>query len=135
MDYKDALEAAGAIIHDYIEFGDYQGSWFAIVSYKGSGGLIRGSYGSCSGCDAFQAEFMDEYENLSDKELKEKLKEFGKGYLNNEIFTFEEAIKEFNNYVSWDTESQDVLDWLNKNKKIFHNIEFNDKIKKEFGVE
>ena len=59
MTYKDALEAAGAIVHAYEEFGSYQGDWFALVTYKGKTGWVHGYFGSCEGCDAFRAEFGD----------------------------------------------------------------------------
>ena len=57
MGYETALEAAGAEIIDFNEFGSYHGTWLAFVNYKGETGIVEGSYGSCSGCDAFQAEF------------------------------------------------------------------------------
>jgi len=55
--YLIALEAAGAVVIDYNEFGDYQGTWMAYVEYNGKKGIVEDSYGSCSGCDSFQAEF------------------------------------------------------------------------------
>ena len=51
------LEKAGAEVLAFKEFGDYQGSWYALVKYKGETGIASGGYGSCSGCDSFQAEF------------------------------------------------------------------------------
>ena len=57
MGYSEALEAAGAKIIAFQEFGSYQGDWFAFVEYQGKRGWVQGSYGSCSGCDAFQSEF------------------------------------------------------------------------------
>lgn len=57
MGYTQALEAAGAKVLGYHEAGSYQGMWGAIVVYNGKLGLVTGSYGSCSGCDAFEGEF------------------------------------------------------------------------------
>lgn len=57
MGYSEALEKAGAKVIDFRETGDYQGTWGAVVEYKDKKALVIGSYGSCSGCDAFQAEF------------------------------------------------------------------------------
>lgn len=54
MGYTEALEATGAKVKEYKEFGSYQGTWIAIIE---DGRFIEGSYGSCSGCDSFQAEF------------------------------------------------------------------------------
>ena len=57
MSYQEALEAAGATVHAFEFFGSYQGDWWAKVTYNGETGWVHGSYGSCSGCDAFEAEF------------------------------------------------------------------------------
>lgn len=57
MSYEEALKAAGAEVHAYETFGSYQGDWWALVSYEGKHGFVHGYYGSCSGCDAFEAEF------------------------------------------------------------------------------
>lgn len=62
MSYSSALEAAGAVVHTYETFGDYQGTWVADVTFNGIRGLVVGSYGSCSGCDAFEAEIGYEHE-------------------------------------------------------------------------
>jgi len=100
MSYKECLELAGAKVLVFENFGSYQGDWWARVNYQGKIGWIHGSFGSCSDCDAFESEFWDEghyedeesYEGYHDhydlkdgcnkcKELKIKLIEFGKGYL------------------------------------------------------
>lgn len=57
MSYQESLEAAGAVVHQFKEFGSYQGDWVALVTVKGETGWVEGSYGSCSGCDSFEAEF------------------------------------------------------------------------------
>ena len=57
MSYQDALTSAGATVHQFKKFGSYQGDWVALVTVKGTTGWVEGSYGSCSGCDAFEAEF------------------------------------------------------------------------------
>ena len=108
MSYKTCLEKAGANVLDYKEFGSYQGDWLAFVEYMGQKGIVTGSYGSCSGCDAFEAEFRfknsepEEYEGryykngyiwdednecsveefeISKQEYDNKLAEFGRRYL------------------------------------------------------
>ena len=56
--YEGALIAAGATVRECKWFGSYQGIWMADVTLPdGRSGLIRDYYGSCSGCDAFEAEF------------------------------------------------------------------------------
>lgn len=79
MSYEMCLEKAGAKVLAFQEFGDYQGSWYALVEYKGERGWVEGSYGSCAGCDAFQSEFFCSYEDTQD--LEERYAEFGRGYL------------------------------------------------------
>lgn len=57
MSYQLALEAAGCEVLDFVEFGCYQGEWLALIRKDGVLGVCEGSYGSCSGCDSFEAEF------------------------------------------------------------------------------
>lgn len=58
MGYSKALEMAGATVLDFEMFGSYQGDWIAHVTLPdGRTGFIRGYFGSCSGCDHFEAEF------------------------------------------------------------------------------
>ena len=111
MGYEDALEKAGCKILDFKEFGSYQGTWLAFVEYNGEKGIVEGSYGSCSGCDAFQAEFdygdeptekdgkyyktywadkdseitKEEYEELL-KVADKKLADFGMSYLSGGLY-------------------------------------------------
>lgn len=107
MGYSETLEAAGAKVLAFNEFGSYQGDWAALVEYNGETGFVFGSYGSCSGCDAFEAEFgwsdkpamedgkyyrnqytWDESYQISKEEYDQKLAayekrfaDFGRGYL------------------------------------------------------
>lgn len=86
MSYDSALEAAGAKILAYGSFGSYQGEWYAKVEYNGEVGWVEGSYGSCSGCDAFDAEFgyywYDEDGSGEEKaDYQLRLADFGKSYL------------------------------------------------------
>lgn len=96
-DYKECLELAGAEVKTFQVFGDWQGTWYAYVVYRGEEGWISGSYGSCSGCDAFYAEFGFVTEGCSDHpyhpregcarcahrraELRDAKAEFGRTYL------------------------------------------------------
>lgn len=114
MGYYEALEAAGANVLEFERFGDYQGSWWAKVVYNSNTFWVKGSYGSCSGCDAFQAEFdyhdcerckehrytwNDEITNNCEdcknalKVYNQHLAEFGMGYLVGGEHTQEEAEK------------------------------------------
>jgi hypothetical protein len=83
--YQEAMEAAGAEVLAFEQFGSYQGEWYAKVKYNGEIGWVQGSYGSCSGCDAFEGEFgYTWYDDLSDDEkadYQQRLADFGRTYL------------------------------------------------------
>lgn len=97
--YQGALEAAGATVHTFDSFGDYQGSWLAKVTFNGVTGWVQGGYGSCSGCDAFEAEMgYEPYDDSPDyaaekAEWDAKLKRFGASYLH-AIASHEEMVAE-----------------------------------------
>jgi hypothetical protein len=138
MGYSETLKAAGAKVIDYEEFGDYQGRWMAYVELNGERCIVEGYYGSCSGCDSFQAEFgwgdspyerdgkyykdyddeitKEEYEAAL-KSYNDRLAEFGEGYLKNpvtkEIIETRIANLEKDDWFS--DEEKDSLQWaLNK---------------------
>lgn len=106
--YEGALQAAGCEVLDFKEFGSYQGEWLACVKINGDIGVVEGWYGSCSGCDAFEAEF-----GWSDREApdyEERLKSFGEGYLpalpfDHYVVRFEKRVKDR----EWDDEALDML--------------------------
>lgn len=134
MGYQMALEAAGATVHCFGEFGSYQGDWWAKVTYKGETGWVQGCYGSCSGCDAFQAEF----DYMADKRCEEhrfdseatatcpecasapakyqqRLVEFGRSYLDDLIITQEQAEKVASEHLSWDSDAQEMINFIKEN--------------------
>ncbi len=137
MSYSTALEAAGATVKEYREFGDYQGTWFAFLE---DGRIVTGAYGSCSGCDAFQAEFdygcceeaqCSEHQYWNPVEgcegcahykavYQQKLADFGARYLN-AAATLDESIAEWEriqaNQRYFPTEGSDILNWLRLLKK------------------
>jgi glutaredoxin len=132
--YQSALEAAGATVLAFKEFGSYQGEWWAKVRHKRKTRWVCGSYGSCSGCDAFEAEFgynedrceehrydwEDEKSPACDacKAAKasatEKLAKFGAVYLE-DTKTQSEAEKEALRNLDWDSDAQPMVDWLRAN--------------------
>ena len=137
MGYKMALELAGADIHAFESFGSYQGDWWAKVTYKGQTGWINGYFGSCSGCDAFLAEFDfkhhdcingDKYyspveENWDFREgceecqaMKARIIEFGEGYLKN-ILSQKEAERIAEEDVEWDMNAQEMVDFVKAHKE------------------
>ena len=134
MGYKESLEKAGAIVHAYKEIGSYQGTWGAIVEFKGKKSLVTGSFGSCSVCDAFKAEFgygkniherdgkyYDDYwDEISKEEFdlkteayNKKLADFGASYLNTlqDQQDIENRIKGFNEEDWFDREEKQLYDW------------------------
>lgn len=111
--YEWALEVAGAKVLAYKSFGSYQGDWFAKVEYKDKKGWIKGSYGSCSVCDAWKSEAG--YMSRTKKEWKKLCTNFAQEYLNN-ILTFEEVLSEAKENLSWDLEAKGMVEWLEKNK-------------------
>jgi hypothetical protein len=130
MAYQEALEAAGATVVAFQEFGSYQGTWMARLA---DGRFVTGSYGSCSGCDAFEAEFgyseretCDEHRyvdapadceacKVAKDAYQAKLAAFGASYLEG-FATRDELIAEYTKrrdserYFS--SEDQEVLTWL-----------------------
>lgn len=129
MAYEEALEAAGAVVHAFGQFGDYQGTWWAKVTYNGEVGWTNGSYGSCSGCDAFEAEFgftdrgCDEHRDsprpedcLDCKQVEDayniRLADFGRSYLDDMLWTTEKALEEASRNLEWDSEAKDVVKFI-----------------------
>lgn len=130
MGYLEAMEAAGATVHEFKEFGSYQGTWLALVTYNGNTGWIEDSYGSCSGCDAFEAEGFGYEEPVIGKTnwdrdtpytqadvdaYREKLAAFGRGYLERNFATLEEKLEEYRAKVAkeyaWD-DDKEILAYL-----------------------
>lgn len=112
MGYKEALQAAGAIIIDFRSFGSWQGNWYAKVNYGGSIQLIGGSFGSCSYCDSFQAEFA--YQDSESPDYPEKLAAFGRTYLDDPLNVGAE-VSRLREDAEWDMGAPEVLEWLKSN--------------------
>lgn len=121
MGYQTALEAAGAIVHEFEEFGDYHGTWIARVTYNGETGFVVGSYGSCSGCDAFQSEF-DYGWGTYDRELERyvpkpkhlrALAEFGREYLT-DIVTADYIYERYKKDADWDIDMRKLLEYIRR---------------------
>lgn len=136
--YEGALEAAGAVVHAFQEFGSYQGDWWARVTYEGVTGWVRGCYGSCSGCDSLQSEFdydnepaetfeiwaerlcwRDEPQERITPEIyaeavsafRDRYAAFGRGYLD-DILTQEQAEAQARESADWDSEGDRILAFI-----------------------
>lgn len=134
MGYKKCLELAGAVVIDYEEFGSYQGDWLAYVEYKGKKGFIKDYYGSCSGCDAYEAEFgFHDHDCVDEKYYSphysgykdncklcqaEKLKaiKFGEDYLEN-ILSYDEVLKNVSENLEWDGDANNMLEFVKKHRQ------------------
>lgn len=127
MSYQKAMEAAGAKIIAFEQFGSYQGDWWAKVEYENQIGWVHGSYGSCSGRDAFESEFGWDEEHCEDhkyndtptdckkcieikKNYEDRLIAFGECYL--DLISYEEAVSKASENLDWDGDAQEMVDWI-----------------------
>lgn len=129
MSYEKALNAAGAKVIQFKEFGSYQGDWLALVEVEGKLQWVQGCYGSCSGCDAFEDEFGwrdlpesvgesfwdgSEYRQAAESDVEAyrvRLAEFGKTYLNGSM-TQEQIEVYVRENQGWDYEAQEMIDFV-----------------------
>lgn len=127
MSFQQAIEAAGATVHEFKEFGSYQGDWYALVTVNGEKGWVHGSYGSCSGCDSFEAEFgrneeaCDEHSYNPQKdcspcaaktaEHNKRLADFGRGYIE-PLHPVAGLLAELDKQSEWDSDSKEAADWI-----------------------
>jgi hypothetical protein len=109
MSYQDALMAAGANVIEFQEFGDWQGSWVALVDYKSERGWVQGSFGSCDHCDSFQAEF--DWFAEEEEDYQERLASFGESYLGG-LQTTEQVAGHFDRNADWDSDSEEAAKWI-----------------------
>lgn len=132
MDYRDALEATGAVVLACDRFGSYQGDLLAKIEYQGEIRFIRSYYGSCSGCDSFQGEFGYDCDGCwehpyspvddclgcaSQKQMVAKrLAEFGVRMIDSYERDYRDLLTEFEKDSEWDSGAGDVLKWLSANK-------------------
>lgn len=91
MSYEDAFAAVPGCKVEWCDyFGSYQGRLCAKLAVEGEEGprYILDYYGSCSGCDSFEAEF-----SYANEPTPEKLAEFGKPYVE-AAMTLDQALAE-----------------------------------------
>jgi hypothetical protein len=134
MSYTQALEAAGATVHAAEYFGSYQGDAMADVTYEGRRGILAFGFGSCSGCDDFEATFgyddgetCDEHRWEADADcgrcviaafdFANKLADYGRDMLNGvmygdvELARYREQLVE---QTRWDGDAQAQLRWYDE---------------------
>ena len=123
MAYKEALEAAGCEVIAYEEFGSYQGDWLAKVRKDGETFWLRDYYGSCSGCDAFEADVG--WEPWGDDSAEEKaayaakVKAFGERMIEpQERLSYDEALAKVSANVGWDSDADEMVAWVKANRDV-----------------
>ncbi len=108
--YDAALTAAGVAVVASQSFGSYQGDWWAQVRFtNGEEYFVTGSFGSCSYCDAFEAEF--DYGASEQPDYLHRLAAFGRNYLEC-CYTLEQAIAKASENLSWDCDAEEMVEWL-----------------------
>ena len=110
MSYQESLEAAGARVLDFAHFGDWQGSWMALVEYQGQRGWAQGFFGSCDHCDAFQAQF-DWDSDFACEDVQQRLAQFGRTYLD-DLQTTEQVLRQYVADADWDSDSANAAAWV-----------------------
>jgi len=133
--YATALEAAGATVLAFQSFGSYQGDWWAKVRFEDKTVWVHGYYGSCSGCDSFNAEFTWEGDKCDEhayndaaaamcldcqaaaQKYADNLARFGARYLEpSEVLDQAAAEKKVSENLDWDLDAVDMLKWIQQNK-------------------
>jgi hypothetical protein len=109
MSYEDAFAAVPGVTVEWAEYcGSYQGRLVAKLKIEGVEGprYVLDYYGSCSGCDSYEAEFG--YRN---DETPEALAAFGQSYVDAAL-TLDEALAELLPKPGqwYDTDEREVLD-------------------------
>jgi hypothetical protein len=107
--YHLALDCAGVEVLDFAEFGSYQGRWIAKVRFpNGEEYFVSDYYGSCSGCDAFEAEFG--WSDQDKPDYAHHLRDFGREFLTN-CMTKEQAEAELGEHI-YGADDQDMINWV-----------------------
>lgn len=104
MPYRSALEAAGYVVLDFAEFGSYQGDWLAHTTQ----GIVHGFYGSCSGCDSFEAEFGWR----ASESDPERLAKFGASYTPFTPMELADFVARLHEQSAWDYDAKPMLSTL-----------------------
>jgi len=125
--YEEALKAAGIEVILFESFGSYQGDWWAKVKVGNDTGWINGAYGSCSSCDALEAEVgsepwgsgpddpnITEEDRLEWQDYKVRLREFGERYMS-DLKTKEEALKIASENIEWDLDAEVMVKFIEEN--------------------
>jgi len=112
--YPMALSVAGYAVHRYQSFGSYQGEWVAEVEKDGDRFWIKSYYGSCSGCDHFEAncstEYADDYSEDYGYPLDDVLR-VASDTVDDRV-EFSEIVEWIDESSEWDCEADEAREWL-----------------------
>lgn len=112
--YAAAIAAAGYVVTDFEYFGSYQGNWIARVyssAYPNEKFWVYGAYGSCPGCDAFEAEFGG-VPFKEETELYTKFMNFGQELVESGFKDTPGIIAEIQKESIWDMETVKMFEWV-----------------------
>lgn len=112
--YELSLMVAGVTVVDYQEFGAYQGEWWAYIELSdGVRYFVTDYYGSCTGCDDFEAHFYG-YNLEEDKDFNywEELRKFGAEYIQC-CLNKDQAINKAKESYDYDLTSEEIIEWIN----------------------
>lgn len=114
MSYESALKAAGATIHAVEYFGTYQGRLVAHVTVDGIEGFISIDYGSCAGCDTYEAFTIGfDWDKGPDEAA---LAKFGENLIEN-FETREQMLASLEEDREWDSDAVLAIKWVKEQKK------------------
>ena len=121
MSYQESLEAAGARVLAFSHFGDWQGSWVALVEYQGQRGWVQGAFGSCDYCDAFQSEFSWD-SDFTCEDVQDRLAQFGRTYLD-DLQTTEQILRQYDADADWDEDSEAAAFWVRETEQTYRSVQ------------
>jgi len=115
MSYETAFAAVPDCQVVWAEyFGSYQGRFLAKIIYKGETLFLHDWYGSCSGCDSFEAEFG--LDDDSKPDYQERLAAFGLPYVESAL-PLENILATLRKEASdWDDEIKEMIAKLESEK-------------------
>ena len=125
--YIDSLKAVGYDVIDWKSFGNFQGTWYALVRDIKTGelGFIQDAYGSCGMCDQWESEYDQT------KTHKENLENMGMMY-KDAIMSYEVTLRNAEVYLDdWGSAEISARDWVVSKEAIFKA----EKMKKDFDKE
>ena len=105
MGYREAIEAAGAVVLAEMCTGTYHGTYLFYVEHNGQKGVVEAWFGSCSHCDSYLAKIG------WDDPTPERLAAFGKDYLD-DIQDPAAMLKNYEEQAEWDMEAANAVGFL-----------------------